>query len=183
MTFTRTILLLPLLALSLPAQDVRYNFASNVDFHKFKTYKWVQIKGAEQLDQLADQQVKTAFEAELARKGLTRAAGDDADLLVGYQPSLSSEKQVNMYNTGFGYGPGWGYGYGYGGGGFSTATTETISIGQIDVDMYDATAKQLIWRGTVSKTLDPKAKPDKRRKNLEKAAAKLFKNYPPPVKK
>jgi hypothetical protein len=86
-----------------------------------------------------------------------------------------------MYDSGWGYGPGWGYGYG--GGGISTATTSTIPIGQIDVDMYEPTAKQLVWRGTASKTLDPKAKPEKRRKNLEKAAAKLFKNYPPPAKK
>ena len=182
MKFTRVIIPLPLLALSLLAQDVRYNFAATADFNKFKTYKWVQIKGAEQLDQLADQQVKSAFEAELAKKGLTKVTGDQADLLIGIQPSLTSEKQVNMYDSGWGSGPGWGYGYG-GGGGFSTATTETIRIGQIDVDMYDASAKQLVWRGTASKSLDPKASPEKRRKNLTKVATKLFKNYPPPPKK
>ena len=64
----------------------------------------------------------------------------------------------------------------------STTTSSTIHIGQLDFDMYDPATKQLIWRGTASKTLDPKAKPEKRRKNLAKAAAKLFKNYPPPVK-
>lgn len=30
------------------AQDVRYNFAQDVDFSKFKTYKWVEVKGADQ---------------------------------------------------------------------------------------------------------------------------------------
>ena len=181
MKLTHAILALPLLALSLPAQDVRYNFASGTDFAKFKTYKWAMIKGAEQLDQISDQQLKSAFDAELAKKGLTKTEGD-ADLLIGYQASLSSEKQVTMYDSGWGYGPGWGYGYG-GGGGISTATTSTIRIGQVDVDMYEPSAKQLVCRGTASKTLDPKAKPEKRRKNLEKAAAKLFKNYPPPAKK
>jgi hypothetical protein len=179
MTFTRTMLLLPLLALSLPAQTTRYNFASGVDFSKFRTYSWVLIKGADQLDTLADSQLKDAFDAELARKGLTKTAAEGADLLIGYQASISTEKQVNMYNSGFGYGPGWGYG----GGGFSTATTETISTGQIDLDMYEPKGKQLVWRGAVFRTLDPKASPEKRRKNLEKAAAKLFKNYPPPPKK
>jgi hypothetical protein len=179
MTFTRTILLLPILALSLPAQTTRYNFASGVDFTKFKTYSWIQIKGADQLNSLADEQVKMAFDAELAKKGLSKTAADGADLLIGYQASISTEKQVNMYNSGFGYGPGWGYG----GGGFSTATTETITNGEIDLDMYEATAKQLVWRGSVAKTLDPKAKPEKRRKNLEKAATKLFANYPPVLKK
>jgi len=183
MKLTHAILALPLLALSLPAQDVRYNFASGTDFSKFKTYKWALIKGADQLDQLTDQQLKSAFDAELAKKGLTKTEGD-ADLLIGYQASLSSEKQVTMYDSGWGYGPGWGRGYyGGGGGGISTATTSTIPIGQIDVDIYEPAAKQLVWRGTATKTLDPKAKPEKRRKNMEKAAAKLLKNYPPPPKK
>lgn len=180
MTFTRPLIIMPLLALSVLAQDVRYNFASDVNFSKFKTYTWTQIKGAEQLDQLADTQLKSAFDGELAKKGLVKVAGNSADLLIGYQPSVSSEKQMTTYDSGWGYGPGWGYG---GGGGFSTSTTETISIGQVDLDMYDPVAKQLVWRGTVSKTLDPKASPDKRRKNMEKAAAKLFKNYPPQKKK
>jgi hypothetical protein len=35
----------------------------------------------------------------------------------------------------------------------------------------------------VSKTIDPKAKPEKQQKNLAKAVTKLLKNYPPPVKK
>jgi hypothetical protein len=49
--------------------------------------------------------------------------------------------------------------------------------------MYDAAKKQLVWEGLVSKAIDPKAKPDKQQKNLEKAVAKLLKNYPPPQKK
>jgi hypothetical protein len=40
----------------------------------------------------------------------------------------------------------------------------------------------LVWRGTVSKTLDPTAKPEKRQKNLEKAVEKMLKNYPPKKK-
>ena len=42
--------------------------------------------------------------------------------------------------------------------------------------------KTLVWRGTASKTLDQKAKPDKQEKNLKKAVAKLLKNYPPKQK-
>src|SRR5215469_12974669 len=84
----------------------------------------------------------------------------------------------------FSYGPGW-----YGGGwygptaGITTGQTSTIYTGQIDLDMYDAAKHELVWRGVASKTLDPKAKPEKRQKNLNKAVAKLMKNYPPSVKK
>jgi Domain of unknown function (DUF4136) len=75
------------------AQDVRYNYAAGQDFSKFKTYKWVQLKGADQLDQLTDQQLKSAIDAELAKKGLTKTDSDKADLYIGYQVSLSQEKQ------------------------------------------------------------------------------------------
>jgi hypothetical protein len=39
-----------------------------------------------------------------------------------------------------------------------------------------------VWRGTASKTLDPKTKPEKKQKNIAKAVKKLLKNYPPKVK-
>jgi Domain of unknown function (DUF4136) len=165
------------------AQDVRYNFAAGQDFSKYKTYKWVQIKNTDQLNQLADQQLKAAVDAELSTKGLTKTDGDSADLFIAYQASVGQEKQFTSYDTGWGYGPGWGGGwYGGGGGGMTTTTSSTIHIGQIDLDMYDAAAKQLVWRGTASKTINPKAKPEKQQKNLQKAVAKLLKNYPPKQK-
>lgn len=62
----------------------------------------------------------------------------------------------------------------------TTGSTSTIYVGQLVLDMYKPADKDLVWRGTVSKTLDPKAKPEKQEKNLNKAVAKLLKNYPPP---
>jgi hypothetical protein len=38
--------------------------------------------------------------------------------------------------------------------------------------MYDSHTKQLVWRGTASKTLDPKAKPEKKQENIKKAVRK-----------
>jgi hypothetical protein len=40
-------------------------------------------------------------------------------------------------------------------------------------------ALQLIWRGDANKTIDLKKNPTKNYKPLQKAVAKLFKNYPP----
>jgi len=47
------------------------------------------------------------------------------------------------------------------------------------VNLYDPARKQLIWRRDASKTIDLKKDPDKNYKNLQRAMAKLFKNYPP----
>ena len=65
----------------------------------------------------------------------------------------------------------------------TTGQTTTIYVGQLDLDMYESAKKDLVWRGTVSKTLDPKAKPEKQEKNINKSIAKLLKKYPPEVKK
>ena len=172
-------------AIGVLAQDVRYDFDKNKDFSKYKTYKWVPIKGADQPDDLTGQKLTAAVNAELATKGLTMTDSDAADLYIGYQTAIGTEKQFTSYNTGWGYGPGWGGGwYGYGGG-MSTTTygsTSTVYVGQLDLSIYDPAAKQMVWRGTATKTLDPKAKPEKKEKNIAKAVKKLLKNYPPTPK-
>ena len=162
------------------AQDVRYNFDKSANFAAFKTYKWVTIKGATQLSDLVDQQVKAAVDAELATKGLTKTDADTADLYIGYQAAVGQEKEYTSFDTGWGYGPGW-YGRGWygGGGGMTTGQTTTIYVGQLALDMYAPSPHTLVWRGTASKTLDPKAKPEKQEKNLKKAVAKMLKSYPP----
>jgi Domain of unknown function (DUF4136) len=167
------------------AQDVRYDFDKEKDFTKYKTYKWVPIKGAELPDELTQKALTSAIDAQLATKGLTKTDAESADLYIGYQTALGQEKEFTSYNTGWGYGPGWGGGW-YGGGMSSTTTygsTSTVYVGQLDLSMYDPAAKQLVWRGVASKTLDPKAKPEKKQKNINKAVAKLLKKYPPEVKK
>jgi hypothetical protein len=168
------------------AQDVRYNFAQGEDFSKYKTYKWVDLKGVDHVDELTEKQIKEAIDTNLKTKGLQKVDSDPADLYLDIQTAIGTEKQFTSYNTGWGYGPGWGRGwYGYGGGMISTTTTgttSTIYVGQLGLDMYDTAKKELVWRGVASKTIDPKAKPEKQQKNITNAVAKLLKNYPPKKK-
>lgn len=62
-------------------------------------------------------------------------------------------------------------------------TTSTVENGTLTVGLFDPAKKQLVWRGSSSKTLDIKKDPDKNYRTLNKAMAKLFKNYPPGVGK
>jgi len=166
-------------------QDVRYNFDKNADFSKFKTYKWVTIKDAAKVNDLTDKQIIAAVDAELATKGLTKTSDDSANLYIGYQAGIGQEKQFTSFSSDWGYGGGWYRGGWYGGmGGMSTTTgqTSTIYVGQLALDMYDSANHDLVWRGLASKTISPKAKPEKQEKNLAKAVRKLLKNYPPPSK-
>lgn len=165
-------------------QDVRYNFDKSANFSNFKTYKWVTITDTARVNDLTDKQIIASIDAELAAKGLTKVTEDSANLYVVYQAAVGQEKQFTSYNTDWGYGGGWYRGGWYGGGGMSTTTgqTSTIYVGQLALDMYDSANHDLVWRGVASKSLDPKAKPDKQEKNLKKAVAKLLKNYPPRAK-
>jgi hypothetical protein len=55
-----------------------------------------------------------------------------------------------------------------------------IYQGDLAIDIYTPPDHRLVWRAVARKTLDPKANPGKRQKNLNKAVAKLMTNYPPP---
>jgi hypothetical protein len=166
------------------AQDVRYNFAEGQDFSKYRSYKWVEIQGSEKVNDIVESMIKASVDGALAKKGMTKTDSDSADIYLGYQAAIGQEKQFSSYSTDWGYGPGWGGRY-YGGmgGGMTTGETSTIYIGQLTLDMYDPTQKKLVWRGIASKTLDAKAKPEKQKKNLDKATEKLLKNFPPKPKK
>ncbi len=154
------------------AQDVTTNSMPGADFSKYKTYKWVNVEGSEQPDQILEQQIKQAVDAQLASKGMTKTDDDKADLSVGTQVSITQQKQWNAYGGG---GLRWG-------GGMGTATSSTIQIGTLGLDFYDSAAKQLVWRGQATKTLNPSKDPQKNQERLNKAVAKLLKDFPPKSK-
>lgn len=155
------------------AQDITTNSMPGTDFSKYHTYKWVSIEGARYPNQIVDAQIKQAIDAQLAAKGLSKTDGDKADLYVGYQVAMNQQTQWNAY----GMGGGWRLG-----GGMATATSSTIQVGTLALDIYDPAAKQLVWRGTATKTLNPGNSQEKIQKNLDKAMAKLLKNFPPKAK-
>jgi hypothetical protein len=168
--------LLPILMLAaagtLAAQDVKTNYMPGTDFSKYHTYKWVAIEGGSHPNQIVDAQIKQSVDSQLATKGLTKTDSDKADLYLAYQTAVDQEKQWSGY--GMGGGVRWG--------GMGTATSSTINVGSLVVDMYDPATKQLVWTGTATKTLDPSSNQEKNQKNLDKAMAKLMKNYPPKAK-
>ena len=134
------------------------------------------VRGSGTEDQLLDQDIKRAVDAQLVQKGLMRVE-KNGDLQVSYQAALHNEVGVNLFGSAWG-----GRGSGFWDGSVQ-GQTSTIPIGTLVVGLYDPARKQLIWRGDATKTIDLKKDPDKNYKNLEKAMEKLFKNYPPEHKK
>ena len=150
------------------AQDVKYNSMPGTDLSKYHNYKSISIEGGAHPNQIMDAEIKQAVDAQLATKGLTKTGDEKADLFVGYQIAVDQEKQWNAYGMG-----------GRWGGGMGTATQSTLNIGTLVLDMYEPGTKSLVWTGTATKTIDPSSNQEKNQKNLNKAMAKLLKNYPP----
>jgi hypothetical protein len=148
------------------AQGVHYDYDRLANFSAYHTYQWMDMKSTKAPDQLTDQNIKRAVDEQLARKGLLRV-DRGGNLQATYHVEVDHEKHY----TAFGARPRWT--------GLGQVNTSTIDVGQLTVELFDPARSQLVWRGDAEKTLDIKKDPDKNYRNLEKAMAKLFKNYPP----
>jgi uncharacterized protein DUF4136 len=157
-------------------QKVNVDFDKEANFASFKTYTWAE--GTPAKNPLMDQRIRDGVDKQLAAKGLQKVeASANPDLVVLYHAAVGSETQLTTMNTG---GYGWGYRWG-GGMGTSTTTVDKIPIGQLTIDIGDAKTKKLLWMGNASDTLSDK--PEKNEKKINNALEKMFKKFPPPVKK
>ena len=168
------------LAPALIAQKVTYDYEKTANFAAFKTYAFKD--GTKVGQQLIDDRIVAAIDKQLAAKGLTKSESAP-DLFVVYHVAFDKEKDISTYSSGYGggYGP---YGWGWGGG-MATTTTQVrdILVGTLVIDLADAKKGQLAWRGMGVKEVNTTANPEKRDKSINDAVQKIFKNYPPKVKK
>ncbi len=148
-----------------------YDRATN--FSQYKTYEWKVVDPIQ--NQILEQRIKSAVEGALNSKGLRKSA-EKPDLWVVPHTRLDKQTQISTYNSGWGYGWGWG---GYGGMGMTTSTVSEIPVGTLIIDLVDANKKQMVWRGTATKTLEPDASPETKEKNINAAVQKMFAGYPP----
>jgi Domain of unknown function (DUF4136) len=162
---------LALLAAPAAAQKVTYDFDKEANFSAFRTYAWV--RGTDLNDELNHKRIVHAVDTQLAARGLTAVdAGAGPDVLVAYHASFGRDLQVSGFSSGWG-------GYRFGPARSGSARVDQILTGTLVVDVVDAKTGTIVWRGIASKDIDANASPEKREKNINKTAEKLFKNYPP----
>ncbi|MEK6336315.1 MAG: DUF4136 domain-containing protein [Acidobacteriota bacterium] len=173
--FHFVLLLTFLISATAYAQKVSVDYEKNTDFSAYKTYSWAE--GTPAKNPLGHQRIIAGIDAQLAAKGWQKVESN-SNVVVIYSAATTTKTQINTFNSG---GPWGGYRWGRWGGGYgvgtSTTTVQEIPIGQLVVDMADVKNKVFIWRGTASDTLSDK--PEKNQKKLDKALAKMFKNFPP----
>lgn len=151
----------------LMAQKVKYNYMRETNFSKYHTYKWVSIGNKTSSDHSLEQQIRDTIDAQLAAKHFVKTDDYNADLYVGYQVATDHEKQWQSY--GMGSDGDWAA--------VAANTSPPIKIGTLGIDIYDRAKKQLVWRGWVTKALNPPNAPNTTK--LLDAAKKLFKYFPP----
>jgi hypothetical protein len=154
-----------LLGTAAKAQEVSYDLDKTADFTALRSYAWV--SGTPVRDELNDRRIVEAVSQQLEAKGLFEVSPEaDPDLLVAYHAGVSRDLEVN--GTGWAYRPA----------GRGSARVEEVLVGTLVVDVMDARTGKVIWRGVATKDLDTRADPEKREKNLDRAAEKMFKHYP-----
>ncbi len=171
---TSVLVVLPALAI---AQDVNVDYDKAFNFAPIKTYSLT--LGTAWGNDLSQRRVLAEFDEALAAKGWTKAAEGQADIQVVLHGATDTKKTANTFYSGGGY---YG-GYRYGGMGMGSAQTvvNEYRVGMLVVDMFDPKTKALVFRGTAEDEISDN--PEKNQKKIEKASAKMFKNFPPTAKK
>lgn len=155
------------------AQEVTTDYDHHFDFSTIKTFA-VQV-ATPSGNPLAEDRVVADVEEALSAKGWTKTDPERADAMVLLHGASEERSELQTFYTG---GGGWRWrGVGMG----SVTTTETrFTVGTLVVDIYETSAKSLVFRGTASDELSKKA--EKNQKKVEKAVARMFKDFPPSPK-
>jgi hypothetical protein len=160
------------LAGSARGQDVKTDYEKTANFGAYKTFA---LKvGTPWGNPLGEKRVVEEIGEALTKKGWTPVAEGQSDTLVVLHGATQQKQNLNTFYSDMG--GGWGY-RGFGGMGSSTTTVSEYTVGTLVVDIFDTKTKQLVFRGTASDEISNKA--EKNVKKVEKASAKMFKNFPP----
>lgn len=168
---TASLLTIPALV---AAQDVKIDFDKAYDFAPVKTYS-IAI-GTTWGNDLSQRRVLAEIDEAITAKGWKKVA-DNPNVVVVLHGATQTKRNASTFYSGMGGGYG-GYRYGgFGGTGTASTVVNEYQVGTLVVDIFDAKSKNLVYRGTAEDELSDN--PEKNKGRLEKAATKLFKNFPP----
>ena len=168
-----------LLSLAASARDkISVTYAKGFSFSQYKTYAWAE-HGAVAHPMLAADLVG-AIDQELQARGLQKVTSNP-DLIIQFYGSVDND--MTMYSNDPLYG-------GTGGIppfdpsmtgpsfiGFYGNTSVVIHKGELVVDLIDAKAKKLVWRGMATESVNSHD-PEKLIDQVNGTIAKMFKEYP-----
>jgi Domain of unknown function (DUF4136) len=162
------------------AGNVQTDYDHTVNFSQYNTYSWGKVQTS---NPFFVTRIQQAVDTQLQAKGW-KLLPTGGSVTVFATDNIHDQQQVQtMYdNMGGGWGGGWGWGgWGWGGGwghnGIATTTTTNQNVSNLVIDLFDGTAKKLLWRGTATENLSTN---DNRNTNMVDGDIKnMFKNFPP----
>ena len=155
--------------------QVHVDYDRSVDFSSFKTFAWANTEAPNLAEEapLMHSRVKNAIEYQLTTAGM-REDTQRPDVFVSY--STATKEEVRMSTSHMGFGGGWGWDP-YWGGGFGTSSTSvhTYDRGTLVLDIWDASSKNAIFRGTAEGTVP--SNPEKAGRQIDKSIEKIVKKF------
>ena len=174
-----------ILAAGCAGQPVTTDYSPATSFSQYRTFALVLPPDTAAAQQLLDQRVSSAVEAQLTDKGLTKTDRQTADLYVGYGVVDKTHTQVYMDRDGWGWGRGLGWRYYRWGVAWPMTVQrriETYTDGTVVVNLIDAKSRKVVWQGEIGDVLSlPVSDPLAATRQIDGAVAKLFAKYPPQV--
>ena len=171
--------LIALFLMSCVSTIINYDYDREVDFSKFKTYKWIkdEIPG----DQLraygfVKKAVVSAINRQLKEKSYILKESGDTDFSVAIH-ATTKQNTVVTNNPSFGYYRPWWGPFG------NMVDVNTYTEGTLAVDIVDVNGNELAWRGLITKVIDNFKNDEKGQAMINEYIAKLFVNFPPPKSK
>ena len=162
-------------------EKIHVHYDKSIDFSKYKTYGWAPV-GAVAHPMLALDLVG-AVDQEMAARGLRKVPANP-DLLIQIYGAVDTEVSMTSNNPIYGAtggippfdpsltSPGnslyWD--------GFCGNSTVVVHPGTLVIDLIDAKAKKLVWRGVGSEAIS--SNPNKLEGEANSTVSKLFQQYP-----
>ena len=172
---TAATLSLLLITAAVTARDTNYD--KNHDFSTYQHFSWLEpdrettvvLLGGSTFDpdrlRWVHEQIEQAIEQELGDKGIEISEPKDADFLVRFHTSVDQRFELHtdyVYRRPRFRGP-------------AIAHIESYDEGTLVVDMIDAESERLVWRSTVTRSIEVR----NLAKTINKAVARALRKFPP----
>ena len=160
--------------------SVKSDYDRDVDFSKFKTYRWAAGTEINPNDELArrplvQKRFMNAVDQVMSEKGFSKVESGDADCVVLIHAGLKEKMQVTDWGYRGWYDPWWGP---YGG----RVDVSYYEEGTLVIDVLDFETKELAWRGTGTGIVRDYDTQDEMEEAALVISQQILKDFPPKIK-
>ncbi|MFB9863273.1 DUF4136 domain-containing protein [Rufibacter immobilis] len=167
--------------------NVVTDFDKSTNFQAYKTWRWYQDQPIakdstnRRYTTFLDKRVKNAVEAEMQRRGFTKAAASEKpDMLLAYDFTIDNQQRLHpnfmsIPSIGYGYWYGYRYAYTYNRL-YNASTVQDYQEGTLLLDVVDAKSNELIWRGTSATAATERSLTDEK---VQAIVSSILAKFPP----